>query len=156
MTLDQLSFCTLYFQPSTSNNVRLVGGTPENFVSIGTSLLKGSSLFGCFPLILPEVPMTISMASTTSIPLRDPWILPTPSTIESFGDQILLSLVELVYQDIQFAYEFLSYLEMSHGPMNSSIASPSIYLLETAIPYDKANMEIMYLNEWSSKRAALE
>lgn len=92
MTLDQLSFCTLEFQPIPANNVPLVGGSPDTFYNIGMGLLKDTSLLGCFPLPLPKIPLTNSIVSTIFDGPIDPWILLTRYTIDSFGDQIPLHL----------------------------------------------------------------
>jgi len=54
--MDQLSFCTLDYSPLRNGSICLVGGVPNSYISIGTSLLKGSSLMGCFPLLPPIVP----------------------------------------------------------------------------------------------------
>lgn len=54
--VDQLSFCTHDYSPLVSGSIPLVGGVPDSYVSIGTSLLKGFSLMGSFPLLPPIVP----------------------------------------------------------------------------------------------------
>ena len=64
VTVDQLSFCTHDYTTLPSSTVPLIGGFPDSYVSVGTSLLKASSLMGCFPLPLPKVPHTIAMIST--------------------------------------------------------------------------------------------
>ena len=50
VTVDQLSFCTLDYSPLPSGFVPLVGGVPNSYVTLGTGLLKATSLMGCFPL----------------------------------------------------------------------------------------------------------
>lgn len=54
--VDNFFFCTLYYAPLPSESLPLVGGIPNSYVNIGTSLLKDSSMMGCAPLPLPTVP----------------------------------------------------------------------------------------------------
>ena len=79
VTVDQLSFCTPDYTTLPSSSVLLIGGFPDSYVSVGTSLLKASSLMGCFPLPPLEVPHMVAMISTTLDGSIDPWILPAPS-----------------------------------------------------------------------------
>jgi len=50
ITIDQLSLCTPDYSPLPSGSVPLVAGGTDSYVSLGTGLLKTSSLMGCFPL----------------------------------------------------------------------------------------------------------
>ena len=50
VTVDHLSFFTLDYSLLPSSFVPLVGVVNNSYVSISTSLLKASSLMGCFPL----------------------------------------------------------------------------------------------------------
>ena len=93
--MDQLPFCTPDYTTLPSSIVPLIGGFPNSYVSIGTSLLKASSLLGFFPLPLQDIPNTIAMKSTTFDGSIDPWILLAPSYIDSYGDQMSLSPAEL-------------------------------------------------------------
>lgn len=62
--VDPLPFCTRDYSPLPSGTIPLVGGMPNSYVSIGTVILKGSSLMGLFPLPPPKVPQIVSMVST--------------------------------------------------------------------------------------------
>lgn len=53
VTVDQLSFCTPDYATLPSSTIPLIGGFPNSYISIGTGLLKASSLLGCFPLPPP-------------------------------------------------------------------------------------------------------
>ena len=48
VTVVQLSFYTPDYATLPSSTVPLIGGFPDSYVSIGTGLLKASSLLGCF------------------------------------------------------------------------------------------------------------
>ena len=50
VTVDQISFCTPDYAMLPSRTVPLIGGFLDSYVSIGTGLLKASSLMGWFPL----------------------------------------------------------------------------------------------------------
>ena len=103
--MDQLSFYTPDYATLPSSTVPLIGGVTDSYVSIGTGLLKASSLLGFFPLPPPQIPNTVAMISTFSDGSIDPWIIPTPSKIDSYGDQMPLSPAELAYKAIQIASE---------------------------------------------------
>jgi len=77
-----------------------MGGVPDSYVSIGTSLLKASSLMGCFPLQLPKVPKTVNMISSIPHEPPNPWILLASSDIDTYREQIPLSPAELAYEAI--------------------------------------------------------
>lgn len=95
--MDQLSFCTPDYSQLPSGFVPLVGGVPDSYVSIGTGLLKASSLMGCFPLQLPKVSQIVNMLSSIPHEQTNPWILPAPLDIDSYGDQMPSSRAELAY-----------------------------------------------------------
>jgi len=84
--VDQLSF----FSSGTLNdNVPYVGNTKIPYESVGVSIFKGSSLVGNFTLPPPNV-TSINMILGSI----DPWIIPTPYQIDSFGDSMSLSPLE--------------------------------------------------------------
>lgn len=95
--VDQLSFCTPYYSPLLSSFVPLIGGVPNSYVSIGTGLLKASSLMGCLTLQLPKFSQMVNMLSSIPHEQTDPWILPAPSEIDTYEKRKSLSLAELVY-----------------------------------------------------------
>lgn len=107
VTVDQLSFCTPNYSPLPSGFVPLVGGVPNSYVSLGTGLLKASSLMGCFPIEPPKVSHMVNMISSIPHEQIDPWILPAPSNIDTYREQMPMSPVELAYQAIQFSYASL-------------------------------------------------
>lgn len=145
--VDQLSFCTPDYSLLPSGFVPLVGGVPDSYVSIGTSLLMASSLMGCFPLLPLAVPQMVNMVSSIPHGLTDPWILHAPSDIDIYGEQMPLSPVELAYQAIQFASESPVTLVTANGTTTPSITAPSFNPLNQVLPMDEAIREIMSLEE---------
>lgn len=72
-------------------------GVPDSYISLGTGLLKASSLMGCFPLQLSKVSQTVNMLSSIPHEQTNPWILPAPSNLDTYGEQMLLSPIDLAY-----------------------------------------------------------
>ena len=63
ITVDQFSFCTPDYSPLPSGFVPIVGGGTDSYVSLGTGLLKASSLMGFLSLQLPKVSKSVNMLS---------------------------------------------------------------------------------------------
>ena len=136
--MDQLSFCTPDYSTLHSKSVPLVGGVPNSYVSVGTGIIKASSLMGSFPVPPPEAPHMISMISTISDGSIDLWILPKPSEIDSYGDQMPLSLADLAYKSIQSAFEPSISLVLTNGTTLSPTTVPSKDLLHEVLPTNEA------------------
>ena len=136
--MDQLSFCTPDYNTLPSSTVPLIGGFPDSYVSIGTGLLKASSLLGCFPLPPPDIPNTVAMISTTLDGSIDPWILSSPSEIDSYGDQMLLSPAKLAYQAIQITSEPSTYMVSTKVTNLPPITVLSKDLLNEVLPTEEA------------------
>jgi len=77
----------------------------------------------------------------------NPWSLPAHSDIDSYGEQMPLSLAKLAYQSIQSASESLVTLVMTNGTTSSPITSPSNDLLNQVLPSNEIIQEIMSLDE---------
>ena len=135
--VDQLSFYTPDYTTLPSITVPLIGGFPDSYVNIGTGLLKASSLMGFFPLPSPEVPNIVAMISTTLDGSIDPWILPAPSDIDSYGDQMPLSPADLAYQAIQITFEPSAVMVSTNGTNLLPIMVLSKDLLDEVIPMEK-------------------
>jgi len=88
--VDQLSFCTPDYSSFPSSFVPLIGGVSDSYVNIGTGLVKASLLMGCFPLQPPQVSQMVNMISSIPHEQTDPWILPAPSDLDTFKEQIPL------------------------------------------------------------------
>jgi len=71
----------------------------------------------------------ISKVSTIPHDQTDPWILRTPSNIDSYGEQMFLSPAELVYQAIQSASDSSVTLVTTNGTISPPITPPSNDLL---------------------------
>ena len=71
------------------------------------SLFKDSSLLGTFPLPLLDTsqvdPINMIAFVGSSSCAYDPWVIPDPSEVDSFGATIPLSSAELSYFVIQLA-----------------------------------------------------
>lgn len=87
------------------------------------------------------------MISTTLDGSIDPLIIPTPSDIDSYGDQIPLSPAELAYQAIQIASEPSTAMVSTKGTNLSPITVLSKDLLNEVLPTDEAIREIVSLEE---------
>ena len=80
--VDQFSFFT---STSSKRNVRYVDRIPTPYESIGPGIFKDPALMGIFSLPPPNTAQ-VSMISRSS----DPWIIPSPEQIDSFGDWMSL------------------------------------------------------------------
>ena len=138
VTVDQLSFCTPDYATLPSSIVPLIGGFPHSYVSIGTGLLKAYSLLGFFPLPPPQILNMVAMISTTLDGSIDPWIIPAPSDIDSYGDQMPLSPAELAYQAIQIASKPSTAMVSTEGKNLPPIIVLSKDLLNEVWPTDEA------------------
>ena len=67
VTIDQLDYCTSDVTTPTANNIPMLGQYPPPYQSIGSGMLKDSTLMGVFPSPPPSIEVvTINMISTTS------------------------------------------------------------------------------------------
>jgi len=67
--------------------------------------------------------------------LGSPW---PPSNIDSYGEQMPLSPIELAYQAIQSASDSLVTLVMNNSTSSASTTAPSSDLLNQVLPLDEA------------------
>ena len=87
------------------------------------------------------------MISTTLYGSIDPWIIPAPSDIDSYGDQMLPSPAELAHQAIQITSEPSTAMVSTNGTNLPPITVLSKDLLNEVLPTDEAIREIMSLEE---------
>ena len=87
------------------------------------------------------------MISTTLDGSIDPWILPIPLDIDSYGDQMPLSPAKLAYQAIQITSEPSTTMVSTKGTKLPPITIISKDLLNEVLPTDKAIREILSLEE---------
>jgi hypothetical protein len=78
---------------------------PGGMKVIGVGMFKYPSLMGIFPLPTPDTTNIalinmISYVVSTSLGSYDPWVLPHPSEVDSYGATMPLSPVELSYSVI--------------------------------------------------------
>ena len=79
----------------------------------------------------------------------DPYILPAPSDIDSYGDQMPLSPAELAYQAIQITSKPSMAMILTNGTNCPPITVPSKDPLDEILPTNEAIQEIMSLEEWA-------
>ena len=77
----------------------------------------------------------------------DPWILLAPSEIDTYGEKMFLSPVELTYQSIPFASKFSVTFVSANGTTTPPITPLSFDPLNQVIPMDEGIREIMRLEE---------
>ena len=87
--------------------------------------------------------------------MGDPWVLPNPSEVESYGDTMSLSPTELSYSAIQSESESIVYLSHENEldqyslPEWADIPSSSSHdFLSDTLLFDEAILKSMMLNEW--------
>ena len=94
----------LDLQSNPITNGSFVSDTPQDYASVGVSLFKDSSLMGTFPLPLPKVTSApihrMSSVTSESLGSYDPWVVPRPSKIKSYGAKMSLSPVDVSYSVI--------------------------------------------------------
>jgi hypothetical protein len=97
---------------------------------------------GNFPLPPPDI----------SLESYDPWVVPSPTQYEKYGDQIPLSLIELAYQAIQYTYVSSSdnddqrnLILDAYSQFSWLISTTSANPFDDTFPTDESIMEIMSL-----------
>ena len=89
----------------------------------------------------------VNMLSSIPHENTDPWILPAPSDIDTYGEKMPLSVAEPPYQAIQFASESPVTLVSANGTTTPPITAPSFDPLNQVLPKDDFIREIMCLEE---------
>lgn len=92
VTVDQLSFFSF---GASNGNIPYVENTNTPYESVGASPFKYYALMGNFSL----PPLHVMSINIISI-FTDPWIVPSPDQVDSFGDVMPLSPLEQAYQEI--------------------------------------------------------
>ena len=83
-------------------NIPLASNSYPVLELVKASLFKDPYLMGIFPPPLPNTIVTpINMISSVGTHLGDPWVILNLSEVESYGDTMPLSSVELSYSTIQ-------------------------------------------------------
>ena len=101
VSIDQLDYCSPNVRFDATANVPLVNShaAPE---LIGAGLFKDPCLMGVFPPPVPDAFVApINMISSVGTFMGDPWILPSPTEVEQYGDTMPLSPAEKTYSTIQ-------------------------------------------------------
>jgi hypothetical protein len=95
-------FCTPDLGSNAGSNVPFVGDTTQSSLNIGVGMFKYPSLMGIFPLPPPSPTAIISpinmISSSTSGSLGsfDPWVVPHPEDVDSYGASMPLTAVDIV------------------------------------------------------------
>lgn len=125
VTVDQLSF---FASTSSDGNVPCVKPTGAPYESVGERIFKDPALMDIFLLTPPHV-ASFNMISVKS----DPWVIPSPDLVDTWGKVMLLSPTEINYVEIISASPSVSsdhpisrtsLNEYSHSPWFSS--SPAV------------------------------
>ena len=106
VSIDQLDYCSPNVRFDATANIPLVNShvVPE---LIGAGLFKDPCLMGVFPPPVPDAFVApINMIFSVGTFMSDPWILPSPTEVEQYGDTMPLSPAEKTYFAIQS--EFVS------------------------------------------------
>jgi hypothetical protein len=110
MTIDQLAFFTLDHASNVGYNVPFVGDTQQSCMSVGVGMFKYPSLMGIFPLPPPLVAANISLINMISSFIGgshrfvDPWVVPHPKDVESYGASMPLTTFDIVDPLIPLVY----------------------------------------------------
>ena len=113
MSIDQLDYCSPNLRFDTVDNVPLVSNSHQVPELVRVGLFKDPCLMGVFPTPIPDtIVAPINMISSIGTHLGDPWVIPNPSEVESYGDTMPLSQDELSYLVIQSETE--SIICLSH------------------------------------------
>lgn len=145
ITVDQLSF---FASTSFEGNVPYVDHTTMPYESAGAGIFKESALMGLFSLP-PRNTAQVNMISTSS----DPWIIPSPDQVDSFGDVMPLSPVEVNYSEIvsylanhtEHATSSMYFDAYFQSPLLCSLNSSNP--LNETFPSNESIMETMSLEE---------
>ena len=102
VTIDQLAYFSS--DPTSSESIQHVGKMTIPYKDVGVGLVKDVGLLGTFPF--PPINAsysfaTIHMITSNNIVYDDPWIIPSESEIDSFGDVMPLSPYEIAYEAMQ-------------------------------------------------------
>lgn len=89
----------------------------------------------------------VNMLSSIPHEQTDPWILPAPSDIDTYEEQMSLSPAELAYEAIQIASESPVTLVSANGTIAPPITAPSFDPLNQVLSVDEAIREITRLEE---------
>ena len=103
VSIDQLDYCTPNVRFDTAANVPLVSNSHVVPELIGAGLFKDPCLMRVFSPPVPDAFVApINMISSIGTFVGDPWILPDPTEVETYGDTMSLSSAEKTYLAIQF------------------------------------------------------
>ena len=101
VSIDQLDYCTPNVRFDTTANAPLVSNSHPVTELIGAGIFKDPYLMGVFPPPVPDAfVVPINMISSVDTLMGDPWVLPNPVEVETFGDTMPLSLAKKSYYAI--------------------------------------------------------
>ena len=156
VSIDQLDYCTPNVRFDATSNVSLVNSHVV-LELIGAGLFKDPCLMGVF---LPHVPdafvAPINMISSVGTSMGDPWILPDPTAVETYGNSMPLSPAEKTYSTIQSESVSMicppttDELDQYSLPEWADIPSSSSHdFLNDTLLSDEALLKVMMLSERS-------
>jgi hypothetical protein len=145
VTIDQIVFCILDLGSNVGSKVPFVGDSQHFYMIVGEGMFKDSSLMGTFPLPPPSHAASvaainmISSFSSEFLGFVNPWVVPRPKDIESYGASMppmgvdILSLV-------------ISSTSIDTGPhlhpnMDCDQPTPPIQVVDSLISHDVLDID---------------
>jgi len=101
VTIDQLTYFSS--DPASSESIQHVDKKIIPYKDVGVGLVKDSGLLGTFHFLSINADpsfATIHMITSDNIIYDDPWIVPSETEIDSFGNSMPLSPYELAYEAV--------------------------------------------------------
>lgn len=145
--IDQPGYCTSNLRANDSTNVLFVGDSQGAYESVSVGMFKDSSLMGTFPFSLLDTSKgktrvcIISSVTSGSLGFYDPWLVPSPIEVDSYGARMPLHAIDthsLVIQSTSYnpnlglpldVEPYLHHFLSSHAkvvPLSSSSSSESL------------------------------
>lgn len=134
----------------------LISDSTSTAQSIGTGMFKDPCLMGVFPLSAPDIPKISLVNMISSVSSYNPWVMPCPSEIESFGNIMLLSPTKLSYSAILSAGQyvetdhcpyFLRELDQSFLPYGDPTLSTTHDFLNDTLSSNESILKVLSLSE---------
>jgi hypothetical protein len=109
VVIDQLALCSPDLRSNVGSNIPFVGDTQQSYMDVVVGIFKESSLMGMLHLLRPPLVVNIypinmiSSFTSRSLGSFDPWVVPHPKDVESYGSSMPLSTVDISFAMISLA-----------------------------------------------------
>jgi hypothetical protein len=153
--IDELDYSTPDLRANPSTNVPFVGESSGGYENVNIGMFKDPFLMGIFPfcaLDTTHISLINMIFSSTNESLRsvDPWVVPHPEDVDSYGSFIPLIMVEIVDPTIPLTYIDTSQQHHLHVecdqpslPIRVVESLKSHDFLDTKLPSKEAILEVM-------------